>query len=68
MWLAGIAGYAFAIWLFLRFFRFVSEVDKDAEAMQNNQANKIPSAHGDGEYRTERKQSGSPISFVVEGK
>jgi hypothetical protein len=36
VWLAGVAGYAFAVWLFLRFFHFVSEVDHDAERMQED--------------------------------
>lgn len=36
IWLAGGAGYVFAVWMFLRFFHFVSEVDHDAERMQES--------------------------------
>jgi len=33
IWLAGALGYAFAVWLFLRFFQFIAEIDRDAERL-----------------------------------
>lgn len=34
-WLIGLVAYLFAVWFFLRFFRFVAEVDQEIEVITN---------------------------------
>jgi hypothetical protein len=36
IWLAGFCAYAGVVFLFLRFFRFISEADSDVERMQES--------------------------------